>query len=185
VSEIKAIETRYKGCRFRSRLEARWAVFFDTLGVEWEYEQQGFTLPKRRKYLPDFWLPGMKHFVEVKGSPKQLDIEKVAAFVTEDVKPRRSLLILGPVKHCADGCVPLHTIAYRPHEHVFFQAFAFLAYSNGTTRPMPIGYPRRHPWADADFIVNTDPQDWIISCSETETAYAAARSARFEHGECG
>ncbi len=33
MSEIKAIETRYKGYRFRSRLEARWAVFFDALSV--------------------------------------------------------------------------------------------------------------------------------------------------------
>jgi hypothetical protein len=41
---IKAIETRYKGYRFRSRLEARWAVFFDALGVEWEYEKEGFDL---------------------------------------------------------------------------------------------------------------------------------------------
>jgi hypothetical protein len=30
-TEIKAIETSYKGYRFRSRLEARWAVFFDAL----------------------------------------------------------------------------------------------------------------------------------------------------------
>lgn len=30
---MKAIETRYKGYRFRSRLEARWAVFFDALGL--------------------------------------------------------------------------------------------------------------------------------------------------------
>lgn len=29
MSEIKAIDTYYKGYRFRSRLEARWAVFFD------------------------------------------------------------------------------------------------------------------------------------------------------------
>ena len=29
MSDIKAIETYYKGYRFRSRLEARWAVFFD------------------------------------------------------------------------------------------------------------------------------------------------------------
>lgn len=35
---IKAIETSYKGYRFRSRTEARWAVFFDALGVRWEYE---------------------------------------------------------------------------------------------------------------------------------------------------
>ena len=30
---IKAIETEYNGYKFRSRLEARWAVFFDALGV--------------------------------------------------------------------------------------------------------------------------------------------------------
>lgn len=38
---IKPIETRYAGCRFRSRLEARWAVFFDALKIEWEYEPEG------------------------------------------------------------------------------------------------------------------------------------------------
>lgn len=41
---IKAIETVYRGYRFRSRLEARWAVFFDALGLEWEYEPEGFDL---------------------------------------------------------------------------------------------------------------------------------------------
>ena len=54
--KIKAIETRYKGYRFRSRLEARWAVFFDALCIEWEYEREGFVLPYG-PYLPDFWLP--------------------------------------------------------------------------------------------------------------------------------
>lgn len=52
----KAIETSYKGYRFRSRLEARWAVFFDTLGIKWEYEKQGYSLPSGA-YLPDFWQP--------------------------------------------------------------------------------------------------------------------------------
>jgi hypothetical protein len=32
---IHAIETEYKGNLFRSRLESRWAVFFDELRV-WE-----------------------------------------------------------------------------------------------------------------------------------------------------
>lgn len=53
---ITAIETQYAGCRFRSRLEARWAVFFDRLGIRWEYEPQGFAGPGWR-YLPDFYLP--------------------------------------------------------------------------------------------------------------------------------
>lgn len=60
---MKAIETRYAGCHFRSRIEARWAVFFDALGLPWEYEPQGFELPaddyftEPAYYLPDFFLP--------------------------------------------------------------------------------------------------------------------------------
>lgn len=82
-STIRAIETRYAGCHFRSRLEARWAVFFDTLGIEWEYEPQGFEWSagaetvassflrpediKGGRYLPDFWLPSIATWFEVKG----------------------------------------------------------------------------------------------------------------------
>ncbi len=66
---IKAIETRYKGYRFRSRLEARWAVFFDALGVPYEYEKQGFDLGEVGWYLPDFWLPREKEWVEIKPAP--------------------------------------------------------------------------------------------------------------------
>lgn len=50
---MRPIETIYGGCRFRSRLEARWAVFFDSLGLPWEYEPEGFELRSGR-YLPDF-----------------------------------------------------------------------------------------------------------------------------------
>ena len=53
---LKAIETSYKGYKFRSRLEARWAVFFDSLHIKWEYEKEGFNLPSG-PYLPDFFLP--------------------------------------------------------------------------------------------------------------------------------
>ena len=35
---IKAHPTKYNGVQFRSRLEARWAAFFDLAGWEWEYE---------------------------------------------------------------------------------------------------------------------------------------------------
>lgn len=62
---ISAIETRYKGYRFRSRLEARWAVYFDAIGIEWEYEPEGFNLGGIL-YLPDFWLPQVSMWAEVK-----------------------------------------------------------------------------------------------------------------------
>ena len=65
---MKAIETQYKGYRFRSRLEARWAVFFDALGLDWEYEPEGFDLGESGWYLPDFYLPKQKVWIEIKGN---------------------------------------------------------------------------------------------------------------------
>jgi len=64
---IPAIETHYGGCHFRSRTEAKWAVFFDTLGVQWEYEKEGFELGELGRYLPDFWLPDLDCWIEIKG----------------------------------------------------------------------------------------------------------------------
>lgn len=88
---MKAIETHYNGYRFRSRLEARWAVFFDTLGIEYQYEPEGFELKWVKRlgykdwhvdfyhYLPDFYLPnvGQGCWVEIKGSiPTEEEIAK-------------------------------------------------------------------------------------------------------------
>lgn len=85
---IKAIETTYKGYRFRSRLEARWAVFFDHLGIKWQYEPEGFVLPDGTRYLPDFHICEKGHYthgvhtygpwIEVKGSePTESEILKL------------------------------------------------------------------------------------------------------------
>jgi len=49
------IETTYNGIKFRSRLEARWAMFFDMIHVRWNYEPEGFTNGDEC-YLPDFVL---------------------------------------------------------------------------------------------------------------------------------
>lgn len=74
---LKSIDTRYAGCLFRSRLEARWAVCFDQLGIAWDYEPQGFEVTKRItnawsdstfRYLPDLWLGDVETWGEVKGS---------------------------------------------------------------------------------------------------------------------
>jgi hypothetical protein len=84
---IKAIETKYKGYRFRSRLEARWAVFFDACGYQWEYEPEGFNLPCGTHYLPDFKIFGKDDngdynvfWIEVKPSEAGLTDPKVEAF---------------------------------------------------------------------------------------------------------
>jgi hypothetical protein len=69
MSEIKPIQTRYKGYHFRSRLEARYAVFFDALGLDWEYENEGFDLGNGVYYLPDFCvtsIDGSVYYYEIK-----------------------------------------------------------------------------------------------------------------------
>jgi hypothetical protein len=48
---IKAHPTLYAGVMFRSRLEARWAAFFDLLGWEWKYEPVDLD-----GWTPDFYL---------------------------------------------------------------------------------------------------------------------------------
>ena len=63
---IKAIETVYNGYRMRSRLEARWAIAFDVMGIKWAYELEGFELSNGVRYLPDFWFPEVKCWAEVK-----------------------------------------------------------------------------------------------------------------------
>lgn len=77
---IAVIPTPYAGVRFRSRSEARWAVFFDALHLEWTWEPEAYQTHAGR-YQPDFWVEnlyvdrGDEHallrgaFVEVKGAP--------------------------------------------------------------------------------------------------------------------
>ena len=56
---------------YRSRLEARWAVFFRAAGIEALYETEGFDLPSDY-YLPDFYLVDLGAWFELKGqSPNQ------------------------------------------------------------------------------------------------------------------
>ncbi|MGL4377743.1 MAG: hypothetical protein ACRCT1_14990 [Microcoleaceae cyanobacterium] len=62
---ITPIETIYHGIKFRSRLEARWAVFFTALGLDFVYEPDGYDLDGVW-YLPDFWIPEWNCFVEIK-----------------------------------------------------------------------------------------------------------------------
>jgi hypothetical protein len=77
----RAIETKYKGYNFRSRLEARWAVFFDSAGIKWQYEPEGFEKSidgeDTVRYLPDFYLPDFGTWVEVKGVWSQEDAVKM------------------------------------------------------------------------------------------------------------
>ena len=94
---LQPIETYYKGYRFRSRAEARWAVFFDACNVEWEYEPEGYDLGDGLYYLPDFLVHNVviNHYskskkkadlyVEVKGCLTEKDKKKIEKFSMQSV----------------------------------------------------------------------------------------------------
>lgn len=74
---LQAIETSYNGFRFRSRIEARWAVFMSSLGITYYYEHEGYSLGGVR-YLPDFWLPKLECYLEVKGAEPTEEEQRLA-----------------------------------------------------------------------------------------------------------
>lgn len=79
---IKPIQTAYKNHLFRSRIEARWAVYFDVIGINWVYEKEGYDLGDGLYYLPDFWLPQVEMWAEVKpGKFSLLELEKAKRLV--------------------------------------------------------------------------------------------------------
>ena len=80
MGDIKPIETVYNGYRFRSRLEARWAVFFDSHGIPYIPEPEGLNI-NGICYLPDFYLPDCKQFFEVKGVMDSDSEEKINALI--------------------------------------------------------------------------------------------------------
>lgn len=178
---IKAIETQYKGYRFRSRLEARWAVFFDALGVKWEYEKEGYELPSGR-YLPDFWLSTVNMWGEVKPRPlSEEEREKALELARESGYP--VLQLVG-------------TPTFTPY--MAFQRCWWCedgVSEDRDTCPSCEGTG----WWEIDYILDSNYLDehrfYVQSCEEpgadldqlgwgrSTNAYEVARSARFEFGE--
>jgi hypothetical protein len=127
---IKAIETTYRGYKFRSRLEARWAIFFDSLRLEWEYEPEGYELADGARYLPDFYLPSIGPrglWVEIKAKgPTPDEVKKLEALVVGTKRdgtfrvgePAINVaLAIGDDKRRQDGSFDSDNAwAYFPHE---------------------------------------------------------------------
>ena len=95
-NRIKPIETEYNGYRFRSRVEARWAKFFDIAKIKYEYELEGYEMDGGIRYLPDFYLPEFKLHVEIKAELELLsfkELEKIDSFTM--CEGNKVLLIFG------------------------------------------------------------------------------------------
>lgn len=168
---IKAIETRYNGYRFRSRLEARWAVFFDTAGIPYEYEREGYDLGGVR-YLPDFWLPVHQLYVEIKPwdiGDFDTACQKIALLVTKTPFHWAVLLRGNPWLDAYDGML--------------------FGRKEGKTTST-VGGVWMVGGVKGEHVPTLGSRSWegfddMISHPALLAAYEAARSARFEHGENG
>jgi hypothetical protein len=202
----RAIETIYKGYRFRSRLEARWAVFFDALGLDWTYEPEGFDLDGVW-YLPDFRVKtpqGEDIWYEIK--PRGVDADTKfdrfkAARACED--GRAELLSGDPVDvvERAEIC-PRCGFLYIPRTYKLsciydiltrdrsWQEYSISCYPCDAETPSGGGndlepgflgiLSRPHKG-----VIMTGNRHWLgLLAKRVRPAALKARQARFEHGKC-
>lgn len=210
MADIKAIETHYNGYRFRSRLEARWAVFFDAAGIPYEYEPEGYVLSDGTCYLPDFYLPSLHMYLEIKHSNIQRE-ERLEA-----MKKLEELFDGDCFKEEGNGIVVALAIG-EPFEYDTycychfgvkkensFKSWFDFYFAKGT-----VGYSITYDCGfkfDKNFVsINVygiqtegefsnsafDPTSPLINGFQItkadyfKDAANKARQARFEHGECG
>jgi len=155
------IETSYAGYRFRSRVEARWAVFFDMLNLPWSYEVEGYHLGEAGEmYLPDFrvirnlrqgedYSAQREMWIEIKGyRPTEDEIRKLT-MLCESQDREGYLMVDDPINAAVTSVYPSKW--------------------------------KRDGRAGADTVCS------ILGTPYEETLRAghAARAARFEHGESG
>ena len=189
---IRAIETLYKGYRCRSRLEARWMVYLDVLGIHWDYELEGFDLGGMY-YLPDFWLPQVYMWAEVKPTEfTATELEKIKRLAV--ASECRGVLML--------------TGTPAPQSYWGWEGFCIHAKDcDFVACPADGGFEEVHWGSDPTIRRFVKPNDFVLcadyldqhrfySCTgarypdvntnfaqnaEIFRAVAAARSARFDH----
>ncbi len=91
---IPAIPSVYRNCEYKSRLEAHWAVFFDEHGVEFVYEPHRLLFADGVVYIPDFYLPDLSTWFEVKGNPSR-SAQKKPLLLWEKVAPKGQRVAVG------------------------------------------------------------------------------------------
>lgn len=209
--EYKAIETHYNGYRFRSRLEARWAVFFDHAHIKYEYEPQGFELEDGTKYLPDFYLPEYDYYVEVKPPRENSrdEIEKASKFVGNGINV---LVILSNIpKKKKVNFFHYPVLYYNPVQQEIVKTLVtiFPDCDGSIYFGSEWAYVRRENKTLYYFLHNIDNElsaisdkdlaklygtqsysDYLLyydkeSCEVLAGCYDSARQARFEYGEKG
>lgn len=121
---MQAIPTTYRGIRYRSRLEARWATLFTELDIQFMYEPKAFEM-EDGNYVPDFYLPLTGTWIEVKPDYRFVNMDDwwtwfmcieyggVLDDVADSCGSTRGLMLLGSLPDRdinSVGSVPVHPI---------------------------------------------------------------------------
>ena len=208
---LKSINTTYKGMRLRSRLEARTCVWLDHLGIEYEYEKEGYVLDSGN-YLPDFLIHNfpsqdrapLKFWLEVKATePTNEEINKLRELSVKTGIPGKFLV----------GCLTKNRIRPRVIFKSFLEIYS-IYYKNKWNESYRFCYPDIHFFSFNQYPISTflplpkeghkriemdqnklnkiydELNDWTMKCHlglmhsyKFLEASKAALAARFEFGE--
>lgn len=173
---MHSLPTLYSGITFRSRLEARWAVFFDSLSIGYRYEPEGFNLDGGDLYLPDFYLPRLDCWIEIKPvKPEAAAVRKMNKLAWHTQKT--SFIVYGNLlpwwSNDEDGA---QAIMFWPHERGCDedQPYAWCECPCGDRVGLTFsGKPDRLGCGC------TDTTPWRWPAPRLPAAFEAARGARF------
>ncbi len=192
MNKLKPIETIYRGYKFRSRLEARWAIFFDEIGIAYEYEKEGYDLGDKGLYLPDFWISKWNKFAEIRPSNRYEYDDKCEALAKKtglsvlhiSGNPYLTIGKYGELEQ-SEYKITLYSASYGPL-YGNPMIFTRCRRCNGIDL-LPIDEKNScFCWVQlgCDSECDTDKYPTLID-SNINNAYIKARQARFEHGEKG
>lgn len=169
---MKSLDTHYRGKKFRSRLEAKYAVFFDQLGIKWVYEPQGYLLSNGECYLPDFWLPNFNGGMWVEVKPEKLNPQELekCRLLCKESKHHVWLAVEEPDFRCYE------MFYYWDDEVVEGEGVPLTDKAEHENRMfVNSGFGKPGELMSKDYIRCASP---IL-----KTAVKIAKEARFEHGE--
>lgn len=197
MEKIRSIQTEYNGYLFRSRLEARWAVFFDACGADWEYEPEGIVLSDGTKYLPDFYLIDFHCYFEVKrkgiqgtdqGSEAEskisdgMDCDRWAGIIAYGDPMDDALIIFCQETDDGGGgsyengvTIGIHPDTGKPHLFAYTDRrdrYFMTSFAEDGSAEIPMTTHEYGRYCYKDFVT-----DKVVA------ARKLARQARFEHGE--
>lgn len=189
---IKAIDTEYNGYKFRSRLEARVAVFLDAAGALWDYEVEGFALPVNGNYLPDFLVTSFPKgstpfWLEVKAKqPTKNEIHKLRELCIQTQIP--GAFFTGTMTdRLFDGQNRLSVISQHDVDYAGWRVDVFEYIQAPLTEYIEDGDDdstfwdtyKQKMWATWDMFLEIQDAKYLKPAAKT------ALSARFEFGESG